>query len=57
MSFTKKEIKIQTTRPFDIIDITDQVKEFLQEIDAKDGLVNIFTRHTTAILKINESES
>ncbi len=56
MSFITKEIQIQTKKSFDIIDITDQVQNFLQEIKAKDWLVNVFTRHTTAVLKINESE-
>jgi thiamine phosphate synthase YjbQ (UPF0047 family) len=36
MSFITKEIQIQTKKSFDIIDITDQVQNFLQEIKAKD---------------------
>lgn len=56
MAFVKKEIQINTTKSFDIIDITEQVKSFIQEIWVKDGLVNIFTCHTTAVLKINEAE-
>lgn len=46
----------QTTKPFDIIDITDDIKKFVDEQGAKNWLVNIFTRHTTAVLKINEAE-
>jgi len=45
-----------TTKPFDIIDITDDIKKFISDHACKDWLVNIFTRHTTAILKINEAE-
>jgi len=56
MSFITKEIHITTKKPFDIVDITEQVQNFLQEIWAKDWLINVFTRHTTAVLKINESE-
>lgn len=45
-----------TTKPFDIIDITHDIKKFITEKWCKDGLINVFTRHTTAVLKINESE-
>jgi secondary thiamine-phosphate synthase enzyme len=46
----------QTTKPFDIIDITDDIKAFIDDHKYKDGLINVFTRHTTAVLKINEAE-
>ena len=45
-----------TTKPFDIIDITEDIKKFISEQGFKNGLVNVFTRHTTAVLKINEAE-
>ena len=54
--FVTKEINLQTAKSFDIIDLTSQIKSFLQEVHARDGLVSIFTRHTTAVLKINEAE-
>lgn len=54
--FITKEIEIQTSKPFDIIDLTQQIRDFLKDCDAKDGLVSVFTRHTTAVLKINEAE-
>lgn len=56
MTFITKEIVIQTTKSFDIIDITKKVEKFLQENNVKEWLVNVFTRHTTAVLKINEAE-
>ncbi len=46
----------QTKKPFDIIDITDDIKKFITDIWGKNWLVNVFTRHTTAVLKINEAE-
>ena len=46
----------QTTKPFDIIDLTQDIIKFITENGCKNGLVNIFTRHTTAVLKINEAE-
>jgi secondary thiamine-phosphate synthase enzyme len=45
-----------TTKPFDIIDITDDIQNFITKQGHKNGLVNVFTRHTTAVLKINEAE-
>jgi secondary thiamine-phosphate synthase enzyme len=54
--YVSKEIEIQTTKPFDIIDLTSQIKDFVQACGAKNGLVSVFTRHTTAVLKINEAE-
>ncbi len=52
----QKTITIQTTKLFDVSDLTDQVSEFLKSINAQDGLVNIFTQHTTTAIKINEKE-
>jgi len=54
--FVSKEIVIHSAKPFDIKDITDEVTDFLQEAKVKNGLVNVFTRHTTATIKINEVE-
>ncbi len=50
------KIEINTAKFFDIIDLTDRVANFLKEISAKDGLVNVYTRHTTVCIKINEKE-
>ncbi len=49
-------IKIKTKSFFDIVDLTEKVEDFLEKIGAKEGLVNIFTRHTTVAIKINEKE-
>ena len=48
--------KYQTEKPFDIIDLTEDIEKFLTEKGCKNGLLNVFTRHTTAVLKINEAE-
>lgn len=54
--FVSKEFHITTTKSLEIIDITDEVKKFLNEHQCKNGLVNVFTRHTTATIKVNEFE-
>ena len=46
----------QTKKPFDIIDITDDIKKFVADHKCKNWLLNVFSRHTTAVLKINEAE-
>jgi len=52
-----KEIKsYKTSWYWSIIDITNDVNDFLQKNNCQDWLVNVFTRHTTAVIKINESE-
>ncbi len=54
--FITKEIIFHTSKTFDVMDLTDRLKNFLQENNLTDWLLNVFTRHTTAILKINEAE-
>lgn len=54
--FVSKEISFDTKKSFEIRDITDEAELFLNECKWKNGLLNIFTRHTTATLMINEAE-
>lgn len=54
--FVTEEIEIHTKKSFDIIDLTDKMVAFLENCKAKDWLISVFTRHTTAVLKINEAE-
>lgn len=46
----------QTKKSFDIIDITDDIKKYITDCGAKNWLLTLFSRHTTAVLKINEAE-
>lgn len=46
----------QTSRAYEIIDITEEVEKLLAESGVVNGQVNIFVRHTTATIKINERE-
>jgi secondary thiamine-phosphate synthase enzyme len=54
--FVTKELAFKTKKSFDIRDLTDDVEQFLDGHKCKNGLVNVFTRHTTAMVKINEGE-
>ncbi|PIU46817.1 secondary thiamine-phosphate synthase enzyme [bacterium (Candidatus Gribaldobacteria) CG07_land_8_20_14_0_80_33_18] len=56
MKIVNTTIELQTKGEFDFIDLTDKVKAFIKESQIKNGLVNIQTLHTTAVLIINENE-
>lgn len=49
-----EEIGFETSGPVEFIDITERVRRVLSSSGVKDGLVTVFTRHTTTAVKINE---
>ncbi len=51
-----KTLQFKTKEEFDFIDITDQIKDFVKESKIKNGLCNIQSLHTTAVVLINENE-
>lgn len=51
-----KTLTFQTKGFYDVMNITEKVQKFLDEIKAGDGIVQVFTRHTTVAIKINEWE-
>ena len=46
--------KINTSKNFEIIDITSQINDL---IDIDEGIVSIFSRHSTSAIVVNENES
>ena len=56
MKTENKILQYQTKEEFDFIDITQEVKEFVNQCGIKDGLVNVQTLHTTAAILVNENE-
>lgn len=50
------EINISTKERYQLIDITDKVETIVKESSVKDGLVFVFTLHTTAGILLNENE-
>jgi len=48
------EIDVQTTRPIEFIDVTDRVRDAVSKSGIKNGIVSIFSNHTTAAIRINE---
>ena len=49
-------IVLTSTQAPEFIDITDQVVRLVHETGVKDGLVCVFSKHTTAAIKLNENE-
>jgi secondary thiamine-phosphate synthase enzyme len=49
-------LQLQTERGPQLIDITDQVEAVVRASGVVEGAVLIFSRHTTAAIKINEHE-
>ena len=56
MKIKNQTISISTNKEFDIIDITDRIKEIIQQSEIQNGLINIQTLHTTATFLLNEKE-
>ena len=48
------EIKVKTSKPLEFIDITDNVQSVVANSGIANGLVMIFSNHTTAAVRINE---
>ncbi|MFH1829664.1 MAG: secondary thiamine-phosphate synthase enzyme YjbQ [Pseudomonadota bacterium] len=48
------EIKLETQQPIEFVDITDRVNKALSKSNIRQGLLNVFSRHTTCAVKINE---
>jgi len=49
-------LRFKTKKFMDFIDITDEIKNLIKKRKIKDGLVTIFSKHTTAAVRINEKE-
>ena len=49
-----KKLILNTNKNFEIIDITSKIN---REIDIESGIANIFSRHSTSAIVVNENES
>jgi len=48
---------VQTDQRVEVIDLTNRVMEFVRRFDVSEGLVSIWSMHTTCTLFINEYQS
>ncbi len=56
MQYIIKTIKVQTTKPIEIIDISSEVAEAVSASALVAGQVTVISQHTTAYININEKE-
>lgn len=55
MPFLTHTLALASQKSFELIDITPEIQAFVHETKIKNGLINIMSRHTTAVICINES--
>ncbi|MDO8885647.1 secondary thiamine-phosphate synthase enzyme YjbQ [Candidatus Oleimmundimicrobium sp.] len=56
MKFFDKILRIQTKKPVEIVDITSQISQLVQESKINKGIAIVYSPHTTTALIINENE-
>src|SRR5450759_3265958 len=49
-------LTLTTCAPIELVDITDRVAEQVRASGLQDGIVTVFSRHTTAAIRIQENE-
>ena len=55
-AYRHKRIRIATARPTEFIDLTDEVRAFVEASKVQTGLVNIQGLHTTTAVIVNEHD-
>lgn len=50
----QKYLKLDTHKDFEIIDITSQINDL---ICINDGIISVFSKHSTSAIAVNENES
>ncbi len=51
-----RRLVLETQQPIQFLDITNQVAELVRVAGLRDGVANVFSRHTTAAVCIQEAE-
>jgi len=57
MSIFKGNLSLKTNNRFEIVDITENVNKIIANSDLNQGIANIFSKHSTSAVIINENES
>lgn len=50
------EIKVHTQNKYDVVDVTLQVSDIVQQADVKEGLCSVYVPHATAAMIVNEND-
>ncbi|MDF2956024.1 secondary thiamine-phosphate synthase enzyme YjbQ [Candidatus Alkanophaga liquidiphilum] len=51
-----EEIGVRSETPVDILDVTEKILSVVRRSGVRNGVVVVFTKHTTAAVAINENE-
>ncbi|MBV9174220.1 MAG: YjbQ family protein [Chloroflexi bacterium] len=51
-----RRLMLETREPIQFLDITDEVLDLVRDVGLRQGVVTIFSRHTTAAVCIQEDE-
>jgi secondary thiamine-phosphate synthase enzyme len=49
-------LSIESQEKLQLIDISKRIRDWVKEINAHEGLLNLFSLHTTAVLLLNENQ-
>lgn len=56
MKIQMKKIEVQSEKQLEFIDVTSMVDEVVEETGVKEGIVLVFSSHTTGAIVINHNE-
>jgi secondary thiamine-phosphate synthase enzyme len=57
MNIVLRQIRLATTAPIELLDITGEVQAQFLSVGLRDGIVTLMSPHTTALVNLNERES
>jgi secondary thiamine-phosphate synthase enzyme len=57
MKSIARQIRLATTEPIQLLDITAEVDALLRSVALRDGIVTLMSPHTTSRVNLNERES
>ena len=57
MKFKTEKLFVKSSRSTELIRITEEVRKTVQMTGLKNGIVNVFTLHTTTAITINEDDT
>ena len=57
MKFVVEKLSVKSRKSTELIRITDEIRKTVQMTNLKNGIVNVFTLHTTTGITINEDDT
>jgi secondary thiamine-phosphate synthase enzyme len=57
MPARRHRLTLATTQPIEIVDITDEVRAWVESSGVREGLLTVMSPHTTARVTLNEREA